>query len=61
MEKRKVIDKRQVKLEDLMKEGFIPFMEGRPKREKIINHDDILNLIISLNTADTVKELIEVV
>ncbi len=31
-------------------EREIPFMEGRPNRERIINDEDQLNLTILLNT-----------
>lgn len=37
----------------------IPFMEGRPRRETAIDHDDVLNLEIALNTCETVEELLK--
>jgi hypothetical protein len=59
MEKRNVLDKRQVKLEEIMKNGYIPFLGGRPKRETIIGPDDIVNLRIALNTNDSVESFIK--
>jgi hypothetical protein len=56
---RHVIDKRTIKLEDVMKNDYIPFLSGRPEREKIIGKDDIMNVEILLNTTKTVAELIE--
>lgn len=56
-----VHDKRKVKLEDLMKHDYIPFGSGRPDREGIIGHDDILNLQIALNTATNITEFLKVV
>jgi hypothetical protein len=38
----------------------IPFLEGRPKRETAIDHDDLLNLAIALNTCKTVEEFLRV-
>jgi hypothetical protein len=37
----------------------IPYMEGRPKRETAIDHDDLLNLEIALNTCENVEELLK--
>jgi hypothetical protein len=56
MEDRHVIDKRSIKLEDVMKKDYIPFLGGRPERQTIIGKDDILNLEITLNTCSTVDE-----
>ena len=58
MEKPSVIDKRSVRLEDISRAGYIPFLGGRPKRVTIITHDDIINLAILLNTTTTVEEFI---
>jgi hypothetical protein len=58
MEKRHVVDKRSVKLEDVMKSDYIPFLGGRPKREKVIGKDDVINLEIELNTYSTIDELL---
>jgi hypothetical protein len=58
MEKRNVVDKRSVKLEDVLKKDYIPFLGGRPKRETIISHEDIMNLEITLNTCASVEEFL---
>jgi hypothetical protein len=58
MEDRNVIDKRSVKLEDVMKPDYIPFLGGRPVREAIIGKDEITNLAITLNTGATVEEFL---
>jgi hypothetical protein len=58
MEKKPVIDKRSIKLEDVMKKDYIPFLGGRPARQTIIGKDDILNLEISLGTCSTVDECV---
>jgi hypothetical protein len=36
----------------------IPLLSGRPKRDTAIGKDDILNLIILLNTTNDVNEII---
>lgn len=37
----------------------IPYMGGRPGRETAIDHDDLLNLEITLNTCESVEELLK--
>jgi hypothetical protein len=59
MEDRHVIDKRSIKLEDVMKKDYIPYLGGRPERPTIIGKDDILNLEITLNTCATVDEFLK--
>ncbi|MBN1576915.1 MAG: hypothetical protein JW913_10200 [Chitinispirillaceae bacterium] len=59
MEKPNIIDKRQIRLEDLEKADYIPFLGGRPQRTTIINHDDCINLTILLNTTTTVDDLLK--
>ncbi len=59
MEDRHVIDKRSIKLEDVMKKDYIAFLGGRPERETIIAKDDIMNLEITLNTSTTVDEFLK--
>jgi hypothetical protein len=59
MEDKHVIDKRSIKLEDVMKKDYIPFLGGRPERQTIIGKDDILNLAITLNTCATVDEFLK--
>jgi hypothetical protein len=58
MEDRHVIDKRSIKLEDVMKKDYIPFLGGRPERGTIIGKDDILNLEITLNICTTVNDFL---
>ena len=58
MENKRVIDKRYIRLEEVMKAGFIPFLGGRPERVSIIKADKILNLRILLNTTSSVEMFI---
>ena len=58
MDSGKVVDKRSVRLEEVMKPGYIPFLGGRPERDTIISIDEIVNLVIMINTADTVESFI---
>ena len=59
MDKRNVIDKRSIRLEDVAKEGYIPFLGGRPKRKTVITHDDVINLSIVLNTSNSFDEFLK--
>lgn len=59
MENKKIIDKRQIRLEEVMKPDYIPFLGGRPKRITVISLDDIVNLKINLNTIKSVEEFIK--
>jgi hypothetical protein len=61
LEKKKVIDRRSVKLENVMKPDYIPFLSGRPDRETVIGKDDLMNLAIVLNTAITVEDFIKTI
>lgn len=54
--KKNVIDKRKIRLEEVTKDEYIPFLGGRPERDTIITQDDITNLIIALNT-QTIEQL----
>lgn len=54
MEAKKVIDRRNIRLEKVMSPDFIPFLGGRPGRTTVINNDDIVNLMIALNTTNSV-------
>lgn len=56
---KKIIDKRIIRLEELNKKDYIPFLGGRPKRNKIISKDEILDLRILLNTTNDVEEFLE--
>lgn len=57
--KNNVHDRRKVRLEDM--EDYIPFKEGRPKRDTVINNDDILNIKIALNTSRDIKQFVKAV
>lgn len=37
---------------------YIPFLGGRPEREKLINSDDLLNLTIALNTSASLDDFL---
>jgi hypothetical protein len=58
MENKRVVDKRQIRLEEVMKPDYIPFLGGRPERLTVIKTDDIVNLKIILNTTESVEEFI---
>lgn len=57
--KKKVIDRRQIHLEKVMRPDYIPFLGGRPRRSTIINNDEIMNLAIMLNTTDSVESFLK--
>jgi hypothetical protein len=59
MENRKIIDKRHIHLEKVMKPDYIPFLGGRPERVTVIGEDDVVDLKINLNTTASVEEFIE--
>jgi hypothetical protein len=59
MEAKKVIDRRQIHLEKVMRPDYIPFLGGRPKRTVVINGDDIMNLKIALHTYDSVESFLK--
>jgi hypothetical protein len=56
---KRVQDRRKVKLEELMKNTYIPLGEGRPVRDNAIGQDDIINLLIDLHKSDTIEQFIE--
>jgi len=58
MDNRKVVDRRSIKLENIMKPDYIPFLGGRPDRETVIRKDDLINLEITINTCTTVEEFL---
>ena len=53
----------QVIKEDQMKESYYPSVttatQNKPRRESVICNDDILNLIIALETSKDVNEILE--
>jgi hypothetical protein len=59
MEDKNIVDKKSIKLEDVLKPDYIPFLTGRPPREKVIGADDIINLKINLNTCNTVEDFLK--
>lgn len=58
---KKIIDRRIIKLEEINKKDYIPFLGGRPKRNNIITKDEILDLKILLNTTKSVEEFLELI
>lgn len=61
MRRRHVVDKRSVKLENVAREDYIPFMGGKPDRNTVIDNEDLTNLVIALNTSKSLEEFIETV
>jgi hypothetical protein len=59
MESKRVIDRRKIRLEKVMRPDYIPFMGGRPDRKTVISMDDIVNLKITLNTINTIDEFLK--
>jgi len=61
MERSNVHDKRVVKLDHVMAKDYIPFLEGRPERQKVISNEDLLDLRIALNTTHSLEEFLALV
>lgn len=61
MDNPKILDKRKVRLEQIMRDGFIPFLEGRPRRDSIINRDDLVNLRINLNVTKSIDDFLKMI
>jgi len=61
MEKSKVRDRRVVKIESVLRPDFIPFKGGKPARNTAIGNEDILNLRIALNTAESLEVFLTLV
>ncbi len=59
--KEKIMDKRRVKLDELLKKDYIPFLAGRPKRDNPIGSDDLINLRIAFNTAKHLDDFLNMV
>ena len=51
-------DKRAVKLQNVLSKDFIPLFSGRPKRERVIGREDLMDLDIILHTSPTVEEFL---
>jgi hypothetical protein len=60
MEKQNLADN-TTRPENVPRDGYIPFLGGRPDREAIICDDDIINLRINLNITDTVEEFLRII
>ena len=56
--KPKIKDKRRISLERVMSSDYIPFLSGRPEREKAIGDNDILDLKIALHTSGNVGDFL---
>lgn len=56
-----VTDRRAIKLEEILKETYIPFLGGRPKRDEIISKDDMTNLSIAFGLSKDVSKFLELV
>lgn len=59
MKRPHVTDSRRIKLEKIKNPDYIPFLEGRPHREKVIRMEDVLNLRIALNTSKSIEEFLK--
>ena len=58
MKNQDIVDYKQMKVSKIKRRSIIPFMQGRPVRDTIIQKDDITNLIILLNTCKSLNELL---
>jgi hypothetical protein len=57
--KPRIKDKRRISLENVLSGDYIPFLSGRPKREKAIGENDILDLKIALHTTRSLDEFLK--
>jgi hypothetical protein len=53
-----ISDRREIKLEHIMSPSYIPLYSGRPKRDTVINNDDILNLQIAIGVSSSIEEFV---
>jgi len=58
MKKPHIEDHRRIKLEKIQSPDYIPFLEGRPKRKKVIRNEDVLDLRIALNTTKPLEDFL---
>ena len=58
MKKQDIADYKQIKISKFKRRSIIPFMQGRPVRDTIIQKDDITNLVILLNTCNSFSEFL---
>lgn len=56
--KPKINDKRRISLGNIMSSDYIPFLSGRPEREKAIGENDIIDLKIALHTSGNVNDFL---
>lgn len=61
MDSSDTLDKPRVPPDQLSNGAFIPFLEGRPTRDGIINNEDIINLKIALNVSKNLQEFLSLV
>lgn len=61
MESREILNRSEFNTDADLNKKIIPFLEGRPKRETVINHEDILNLKIAANTATSLSEFLALI
>lgn len=52
------LDKPLIQPEQFIKHPFIPFLQGRPVRDGIINNEDLINLKIALNTSKSLQDFL---
>lgn len=53
------MDELNIMLEKAMHEEYKKLLHGRPKREKEINREDVINLKIALNSSKSLEEFLE--
>lgn len=58
MKKKTVIDRRSVSLEHVLRADYIPLGGGRPHRQAVIGNEDLINLIIALNTSKSFEDFL---
>ncbi len=61
MDSPNILDKPRDPPDQLSNSSFIPFLEGRPNRDGIINNEDIINLKIALNVSKSLQEFLSLV
>ena len=56
---RNLMDELHMMLEKAMQEEYKKLLCGRPKREKEINKEDVIDLQIALNSSKTIEEFLD--
>lgn len=59
MERPNILDYGSLKHLKIKRRHIIPFMRGRPERDKPITKDDQINLVILLNTCKSLNSFLE--